>query len=190
MSLVFLRRLTVATALGFGLITSAAAAQYTTLDTDASQVSFAYSQMNVGMSGGFGQVQATGFAFDPSKPETAQVVIEIPLASIDAGYEEANDELEKDEWLALANHPLAKFESTEVKALGDNRYEVTGQLTIKGRTKEVTVPFTFHEEGNSGIFEGSFAFQRADFGIGEGMWGDFSIVANEIEIKFRLIAKA
>jgi len=190
MSFAFFRRLTVAAALGFGLIASAGAVQYTTVDTDASEVSFSYSQMNVGMSGGFGQVQATGFAFDPANPEAAQVVIEIPLASIDAGYDEANAELEKEEWLALADHPLAKFESTQVKALGDNRYEVTGQLTIKGQTKEVTVPFTFNEEGDTGIFEGSFVFQRADFGIGEGMWGDFSIVANDIEIKFRLVAKA
>jgi len=184
-----LRPLALAAALSFGLVGNAAAAEYTTLDSEASSITFGYSQMNVKMDGSFGQLKATELSFDPAQPEAAKVAIEVTLASIDAGYAEANAELEKDEWLALAAHPLATFTSSKVEDLGGGQYQVTGSLAIKGNTKEVTAPFTFKEEGGAGVFDGSFTFQRADFSVGEGQWKDFSIVANDIEIKFHVVAK-
>lgn len=184
----FLRPLVLGAALSLGLSAGVSAAQYTALNPEASRISFSYTQMGVGMEGDFGEVRATQLSFDPADPEAAQVTLEIPLSSIDAGYGDANDELEKGEWLALADHPLATFQSDTVTASGDNQYQVTGNLSIKGRTHEVTAPFTFKEDGDAGVFEGSFTFQRADFSIGEGMWGDFSIVANDIQINFKLVA--
>ncbi|HLW05447.1 MAG TPA: YceI family protein [Azoarcus sp.] len=178
-----------AAALGVGMLSNAAAAEYTSLDAQASRITFGYSQMNVNLDGYFEQMQATDFSFDPASPEEARAVIEIPLSSIDAGYEEANAELEKEEWLHPTEHPLATFTSSEVKALEDGSYQVTGDLSIKGYTKTVTAPFTFREEGDTGIFEGQFTFQRADFGVGEGQWKDFSIVANDIQLRFHIVAK-
>ncbi|HEY9280275.1 MAG TPA: YceI family protein [Eoetvoesiella sp.] len=188
MNTALLRPLALAAALGLGALSNASAAEYTSLDTKASRIGFGYSQMGVGMEGSFGVLKATEFSFDPENPQAAKVAIEIPLASIDAGYEEANAELEKDEWLNQPAHPLARFQSSKVEALGDNRYQVSGELSIKGKAKEVIAPFTFKEDGNAGVFEGSFTFQRADFAVGEGQWKDFSIVANDIQIKFHVVA--
>ena len=185
----FLHPLALSAVLILGLTGVVSAAPYTSLDTSASHISFGYSQMGVGMEGGFNDITVNQFSFDPATPETAQVAIEIPLSSINAGYDDANAELEKPEWLNLANHPLAEFQSTTVQALDDNRYQVTGQLSIKGHTREVTAPFTFKEDGDTGIFEGSFTFQRADFAIGEGSWSDFSIVANDIQINVHFVAQ-
>ncbi|WP_397474772.1 YceI family protein [Pusillimonas sp.] len=183
-----LGRCLAAAALAFAAISGAQAAGYTSLNTDDSRIVFAYSQMGVGMEGSFKNLEAKSFSFDTERPETAQVVIEIPLINVDAGYDEANDELEKSEWLDTERHPFARFTSSQVTALGDNRYEVTGQLSIKGRDKEVSVPFEFTEEGDAGVFLGSFTLQRDDFGIGEGQWADFGIVANDIQIKFHFVA--
>lgn len=174
-------------ALGFAAL-PAAAATYTTLDAEASSVAFGYSQMNVKMDGGFSELRAPEFSFDPAAPEASKVVIEVALSSIDAGYEEANSELEKEEWLAMSQHPLATFTSTDVKVLGEGRYQVSGDLAIKGTTHPVTMPVTFKEEDGKGIFEGSFTMQRADFTIGDGQWKDFSIVANDIEVSFHVVA--
>lgn len=184
----FIRPLALAAALSFGALGSAAAAEYTALDSEASSISFGYSQMNVKMDGSFSNIMASELTFDPAKPEAAKVALGVTLASIDAGYPEANTELEKDEWLALAQHPLATFTSSKVEALGDGKYQVTGELAIKGTTKEVTAPFSFKEEGDTGVFDGTFTFQRADFGVGQGQWEDFSIVANDIEINFHVVA--
>lgn len=189
MNLSFLRPIALAAALGLGALGTAGAAQYTSLDAEASQVTFGYSQMNVTMDGRFGQLRATELSFDPASPQDAKVVIEVALSSVDAGYAEANTELSKDEWLAMSAHPLATFKSTKVEALDDARYQVTGDLTIKGVTRPITAPFTFKEDGDAGVFEGSFTFQRADFGVGEGQWKDFSIVANDVRIAFRMVAR-
>lgn len=186
----FLRPLFLAAALGLAGLGSAAAAEYTAVDAKASKIAFGYSQMNVKMDGAFSELKASTFSFDPAQPQDAKVTLEVALASVDAGYEDASAELAKDEWLALAAHPLATFTSSKVEALGDNRYQVTGELTIKGVTKTVTAPFTFKEEGGLGVFDGSFSFQRADFGVGEGQWKDFDIVANDIQISFRIVAKS
>lgn len=182
------RQMLLTSAFSFGLLGGVSAAEYTSLDSKASNVTFSYSQMSVEMDGKFGELKATTLSFDPANPEKSKVAIEIATTKIDAGYAEANTELAKEEWLALNAHPIATFTSTSVKALGDNRYQVTGDLSIKGITKPVTAPFTFKEEGNNGIFEGKFTFQRADFGVGEGQWKDFGIVANDITIGFRIVA--
>ena len=82
----------------------------------------------------------------------------------------------------------AQFVSGAVKALGGNRYEVAGKLTIKGKTQDIVVPATFTAQGNSGVFDGSFTIRRGDFAIGEGAWAKFDIVANDVLIKFRITA--
>lgn len=189
MNIFALRPLVLAAALSVGTLGSAGAAEYTSLDANASRVSFGYSQMGVSMDGSFGDVTATALRFDPANPAAATVTLDITLASIDAGYAEANAELAKDEWLNPAAHPLATFQSSKVEAVGDNRYQVTGALSIKGKTQDITAPFTFTQDGGTGVFDGAFTFQRGDFAIGEGQWKDFGIVANDIQIKFHLVAQ-
>lgn len=183
-----LRRLALAATLSGAMLGAAHAAQYTALDSEASSLKFGYSQMNVNMNGGFGSLKAPELRFDPADPAAAKVVLEVALGSVDAGYDQANAELQKDEWLALAKHPVATFQSTQVEPLGENRFQVTGDLSIKGVTREVTAPFSFKEDGDVGVFEGTFTIQRGDYGIGDGPWKDFSIVANDIPINFRLVA--
>ena len=92
------------------------------------------------------------------------------------------------QWFNTMAFPTARFVSGSVKALGGNRYEVAGQLTIKGKTQDVVVPATFTAQGNAGVFDGSFTIRRADFTIGEGAWAKFDIVANDVQIKFRITA--
>lgn len=189
MNIALLRSAVFATALGLGTLGQTHAATFTTLDTEKSKVTFGYSQMNVDMTGGFSEIKATELNFDPSNPDAAKVKLEIALKGVDAGNTDANNELAKNEWLNTAAHPLATFTSKKVTATGENKFEVLGDLSIKGKTRELTIPVTLKQDNNSGIFEGQFKFQRADFGIGEGQWKDFSIVADNITITFSLVAK-
>lgn len=184
-----LRPYALATLLGLTFMGQASAAPYTTLDAQASNITFGYSQMNVKMDGSFSAIKANDFSFDPAQPEAAKVAIEVALASVDAGYDEANTELRKDEWLAMSAHPLATFTSSRVTALGEQRYQIDGELSIKGVTQAVSAPVSFKEQDGKGIFEGGFTFQRADFGIGEGQWKNFGIVANDIQISFQIVAQ-
>lgn len=168
---------------------AAQAVEFNQLQPAKSMVGFVYKQMNVPVEGGFKRFRGE-LRFDPARPQAAKAAIEIELASIDTGFAEGNEEVQGRLWFDTKNHPVARFVSTSVKPLGGNRYEVVGRMSIKGRTLEVKTPVTFHQAGNSGVFEGAFMLKRADYGIGEGMWADFGTVANEVEIRFRMAAAA
>lgn len=175
--------------LGLLLSTAAQAAEYSQLIADKSTLGFSYRQMNVPMDGSFKRFKAQ-LAFDPAQPAKASAAFEIEVASIDVGSPEGNAEVSGKLWFNTAAHPTARFVSSSIKALGKDRFEVAGKLTIKGKTLDVSTPVNFKADGANGLFEGAFAIKRADYAIGEGMWADFGTVANEVQIKFRLLAAA
>jgi polyisoprenoid-binding protein YceI len=80
------------------------------------------------------------------------------------------------------------YESTAVKALGDNRFKISGNLTIKGTTRPADVQVLLKELDGIGIFDGEFTLKRGDFKIGEGEWAGNSVVSNDIRIKFKMVA--
>lgn len=165
------------------------AAEFNTLRAEQSRMAFVYKQMNVPLEGSFKRFNGQ-LNFDPAKPTLAKATLEIDLASIDAGSDEANDEVAGKLWFNTKQFPIARFVSSSVKPLGNKRFEVAGKMSIKGKTLDASTPATFRQEGANGVFEGSFVLKRADYGIGEGMWADFGTVANEVQIKFRLVASA
>jgi polyisoprenoid-binding protein YceI len=141
--------------------------------------------MGVSVDGSFTRFAAT-LDFDPAKPEAGRATLDIELASIDAGGPDANDEVKGKNWFDVKQHPVARFVSGSVKPLGSNRFEVRGQMSIKGKTREVVAPFTLKPDGAGGLLEGSFTLKRLDYGIGTGAWGDTSVVADEVQIRFKL----
>jgi polyisoprenoid-binding protein YceI len=168
---------------------SAQAIEFNQVLPEKSALSFVSKQMNVPVEGRFKSFRSQ-LAFDPAKPAAAKAELEIDMASIDAGSKDANDEVVGKAWFNTKAYPTAKFVSTAIKPLGGNKYDVAGKMTIKGKTLDLSTPATFRQDGNTGVIEGAFVLKRADYGIGEGMWADFSAVANEVQIKFRLVAQA
>lgn len=166
---------------------NAHAVEYGNVLADKSQLTFTSKQMGVPVDGKFGRFLAI-LHFDPAKPEAGTAQIEVDLASVDAGSKDANDEVLGKGWFNVKEFPKAKFVSNSVKALGNNRFEAKGQMTIKGKTRDMTVPFAYKTDGANGVFEGTLPLQRTQFGIGEGAWADTSVVADEVPIKFRLVA--
>lgn len=170
-----------------GLPMASHAVEFNAVQADKSTLVFGFKQMNVAMEGRFKKF-TTQLNFDPAKAASAKVVLDVDLASIDTGSSEGNDEVAGKLWFNTKAFPIAHFASNSVKVLDGNRYAVTGQLTIKGRTQLVTAPTTVTIQGNNATFDGTFVLKRADFAIGEGAWADFSTVANEIQIKFHVLA--
>jgi polyisoprenoid-binding protein YceI len=188
----FLRGKLMCHTLCLGLVltsTPTTAVEFKQVQINESTVTFAYKQMGVPMEGKFAKFTAQA-TFDPAKLAKAQARIDIDLASIDTGSDEANDEVKAKLWFNTQAFPSAGFVSTGVKALGGNRYEATGKLTIKGKTLDVVAPFTFKSTATLGTFDGNFILKRLDYNIGEGIWTDVSAVADEIQIKFHLVVNA
>jgi polyisoprenoid-binding protein YceI len=172
---------------GLLLAPVAQAVEFNQFQAAKSSLSFVYKQMNVPVDGQFKSFRAN-IAFDPAKPTAAKAEFEIDLASIDAGSKDANDEVAGKAWFNTRQFPLAKFVASSVKPLGNNRFEVAGKMSIKGKTLDLATPVTVTQQGNSASFDGSLVLKRADYAIGDGIWADFGTVANEIQIKFRLVA--
>jgi polyisoprenoid-binding protein YceI len=180
-----MKKIVLALALASAL--SVQAAEFNQIQADKSAVNFTYKQMGVSVDGRFKRFTSQ-LNFDPAKPAVAKATFEVELASVDTGAPEGDDEVAGKPWFNTKAFPTAKFVSGSVKALGGNKYEVAGQLSIKGKTQEVLVPATFTAQGKTGVFDGSFTIRRADFSIGEGSWAKFDIVANDVLIKFRITA--
>jgi polyisoprenoid-binding protein YceI len=163
------------------------AVEYRTMLPKQSSIGFEFRQMGVPVKGGFKRF-ATDMAFDPAKLEAARAKIEIDLASIDAGSPEADEESAGRLWFNRSAYPKATFVASQVRALGNNRYEMRGTLTLKGRSRDMVVPVTYAPGRNAATFDGGFVLKRLDFGIGEGLWADVATVANEVRVTFRIAA--
>lgn len=164
---------------------SAHAATYQAVVPEKSGITFAYRQMGVAMDGKFRKFNAQ-LSLDTAKVDKAKGRIEIDLASIDTGSSDADQEVVGKSWFNVAAHPKASFVLKTFKPTGTNAYEALGQLTIKGQTRDLVTPVRLSTQGQ---LTGSFVLRRADFGIGEGLWAKFDVVANEVTVHFNLNLK-
>lgn len=173
-------------ALIVGALACADAAEDQQVNATASTLSFTYNQFNSRVYGTFAQFEGK-LDFDTANPAAAHADLTIQLDSIDAGSSDANEELKKPAWFDTAHSPVATFQSTAVKTLGENRYLITGKLTLRGITRVVDVPVLLKAENAIGIFDGQLTLKRSDFNIGAGEWAD-TVVSNDINIRFRMVA--
>lgn len=164
------------------------AADYSKVQAGQSSIKFVSRQMNVPVEGEFKKF-AAHIRINQAKPESGMAHIEIDLASIDAGSADANEEVKGKSWFDVAVFPKAEFVSSSVKALGGGKFEASGKLTLKGKSMEVRAPFSLKEDKGVLLIEGVFAMKRLDFGIGSGLWSDTSVVADEVQIKFKFAVK-
>ena len=163
----------------------AAAQTPATLLPAQSEITFTSTQMGVPVDGRFRKFDAK-VTLDPKKPETGSVALTIDAASATLGVTETDAEFIKPNWFDTAKFAQASFKSTAIKALGGGRFEVAGTLTIKGTTQPLTVPVTVTSSGAQSIAAGSFTIKRLVFKIGEAEWADTSLVANEVQVRFKL----
>lgn len=156
-------------------------------DPAHSSVSAVFKQMNVPVEAKFRTFSAQ-LDYDPAHPEKAKAAVDVDTKSMDLGDPEYNAEVAKKEWFNAAQFPKASFVSTSIKPAGAGKLNVTGKLTIKGRTADVSFPVTSKGDAAHPVFEGALPIHRLAFNIGEGEWKDTGIVADEVVIKFRVTA--
>jgi polyisoprenoid-binding protein YceI len=111
------------------------------------------------------------FSYDEADPEAARVAVTIDTASIDSNHAERDKHLRNEDFLDVGRYPEARFVSTGYRAIGDDRGELRGDLTLHGVTRPITIdvthigagpdPWGGHRRG----FEGRTSFALADFGI-------------------------
>lgn len=138
----------------------------------------------------FGQVD--GFiAYDPANVSTSKVEVTIPLSGLNSHVPNFDDHLRSDDFFNAAKFPNITFKSTSVKQAGENKLSVTGNLTIKGITKPVTLDVRINKIGvqpmarrEAAGFEATTAIMRSDFDLGKYAPN----VSDEVKLSFTVEA--
>lgn len=168
-------------------VTLAASAAPLKTDTAKSSITATFKQMNVPVEATFRSFNAQ-IDYDPARLDAARANVDINTASLDLGDPDMNNEVAKKDWFNSAQFPKATFVSSAIKPAGPGKLIVTGKLTIKGKSANVSFPLTVRPEAGKQLFEGALPIRRLAYNIGDGEWKDTSMVADEVVIRFRVLA--
>jgi len=142
-----------------------------TLDAAHTRLGFvARHAMVTKVRGAFNDFEGTA-TIDGTDPSKSTVNVTIQVACIDTRNEQRDGHLRTNDFFAIETYPTITFASTSIAHDGGNDFQVTGDLTIKGVTKQVTIPLEFQGAakdpfGNDRIgFEGSLVINRSDYGV-------------------------
>src|SRR6202521_4577774 len=138
--------------------------------------------------GHFAEVTATGDIY-PESPEKTTIEATINTASIRTHNETRDNDLRSSNFLEIDKYPTMTFKSTKIEPAGKDRYTLTGDLTIKGNTRPVTLKVIKYGEFNDPNMGHRIGYaaegqiNRKDFGMKfEAMLDGKFIVSNEIQI--------
>jgi polyisoprenoid-binding protein YceI len=167
-----------------------------TLDPAHTRIGFvARHAMVTKVRGAFNEFTGTA-VLDGANPENSTVQVTIQAASIDTRNAQRDGHLRGNDFLAMEEYPQITFTSTGVRQSGETTFEVTGDLTIKGVTNEVTIPFEFEGAatdpfGNERVgFEGSVVINRKDYGVtwNAALEGGGVLVSDKVTLEFEVSA--
>ena len=122
--------------------------------------------------------------FDPTKPETGQILARIKLASVDTGNPERDEILKAADWFGVSQWPEAVFAADRIVRASDG-YAASGTLTIRGVSRPVTLSFRWTPAagGKPARLNGGAAVERLAFGVGQGDWQDTAYVGNAVTVQ-------
>ncbi|WDZ83264.1 YceI family protein [Micromonospora cathayae] len=120
--------------------------------------------------GAFNEFEGT-VNFDGTNPAATAVTVTIKAASIDTRNAQRDEHLRSNDFLAMDEYPEITFVSTAFRQTGDDTFDLVGDLTVRGVTHPVTIPFTYEGSaadpfGNLRVgFEGAVTINRKDYGV-------------------------
>jgi len=167
-----------------------------TLDPAHTRIGFvARHAMVTKVRGSFDEFAGTA-VLDGANPANSRVEVTIEAASIDTRNAQRDEHLRGNDFLAMQEYPKITFASTGVRQAGESTFEVTGDLTIKGVTNEITIPFEFEGAakdpfGNQRVgFEGSVTINRRDYGVtwNAALEGGGVLVSDKVTLEFEISA--
>ena len=159
-----------------------------TIDKAHSEINFVADSRMLSAHGFFGKWDAV-VALDPQNWEASTVAITIDASSINTRVDMRDDHLRSPDFLDVAKHPTITFKSTGIRKTGEKKMDITGDLTMRGTTKQIVVPATLvFYEGAQGRFRGQFALNRKDFGVSYD--STVNPIENEVQVQWDIVLKA
>ena len=181
--------LVIALVLAAGFLTPAAAAETYRLDPAHTAVIFRVKHLGVAYVYGRFNGPSGTFVFDESSPAKSSIEIQVDAKNVDTAVEKRDNQLKSPDFFNAAEHPVIKFKSASVKKTGKDTYDISGDLTLLGKTRPITVKARQTGEGKDPWgnyrlgFETSFTVKRSDFGMDfmMGVAGDDVLLTVSVE---------
>lgn len=180
----------------FGLVAggfvSAASAEPAAYIFDKSHAHITFAVSHLGFStthGEFRDFDGT-LTLDEADPAASSVAVTIQTGSIDSAWEARDEHLRGPDFFDVANHPAMTFKSTAIEVTGDNTAKMTGDLTLLGVTKAITLDVALNQLGEHPFskkmhagFTATGSIDRAEYGMTYGVPAVGQNVAIRIDIE-------
>jgi polyisoprenoid-binding protein YceI len=159
-------------------------AQSLTPVDSASAISFKIKNLGFNTSGSFSGL-AGAITFVPNNPDGCHFDVTIDAKSVNTGVEMRDDHLRSADYFDVKNYPQIRFVSVKVSGTKNNgTLFVSGKLTMKGITKDISFPFTAQPMQDGYLFNGEFKINRRDFKVGGG-----STVSDNLTVMLKVVAR-
>lgn len=120
--------------------------------------------------------------------EPSALTVRVAVGAADMQDDEVNAELREPDWFDAAAHPLAEFRSTDIVPDG-GVYLARGRLDLRGLQRDLQLRFRLEADGALRLLSGSVDLARSRWGVGGGEWADDSALAEQVEVRYRVILR-
>jgi len=157
-------------------------AQYKPIE-QGSSLKFTIKNLGFGVDGSFSGFEGS-INFDPQNPANSNFDVTIKAATVNTDNSLRDGHLKDDGFFDVKNYPLIRLQSGKVTPGKSGTYNLTGVLTMKGKSQAISFPFTATPAADGYVFKGTFKIKRKDFGV-----GGTSTVSDELEVTINVTAK-
>ena len=164
------------------LATRIVSAQYKPVD-QGSTLKFTIENFGFDVTGSFTGFQGS-INFDSQNPANSSFDVTIDASTVNTDNTMRDNHLKGESYFDVKNYPRIRFVSGKITTGKSGGYFVTSQLTIKGKTKQISFPFTASQSGDGYVFNGAFKINRRDFEV-----GGTSTISNELKVTLSVRAK-
>lgn len=172
-----------------GLATAACAVagdEWKVVEAD-SHIGFIATYDDIPFEARFGSFDAR-ITFSPDGLAESSFDVRIDVSSLHSNSVDRDEGMKEEEWFAVEAHSVARFQAGRFERVSGNRYEAIGELSLKGVTRTIEVPFTWEPRSSGGaVLTAETVLRRGDFDIGTGEWSEDDIIGFDVTVTARLV---
>jgi polyisoprenoid-binding protein YceI len=170
--------------LPFVICPQLAIAQSFIVNAERSNVAFTISNLGIRVEGQFEKYNGK-VSFSETDLSSCHFDVEIDMNSLTTGINLRDRHLKMENYFDVKQYPRARFISSSVKRTRQGNYELSGDLKIKGKIRQITIPFEVSIMDMGRLFSGSFVIDRRDFNVG----GNSLTLGNEVRVQLKVVAE-
>lgn len=172
-----------------GVLAAQADAREWTLDKAHSNIYFSIDHIFSKVNGHFNDF-STKMVFDPKDLSNSTFYFEIETASVDTNIGKRDKHLQSSDFFASGKYPLITFSSVTISDAGNNNYNVSGKLTVKGQTYDMVLPLSFAgmkphpavKKKDVIGFNGNLVLDRLAYQVGNGKFHKMGVVGQNVDV--------